>query len=76
MESFGEAGAGVFPAPEAVESEVRAAYRVERVGTLDGVRERYWALTVERKLKHPAVVAITETARAELFGKAPSRTAG
>jgi LysR family transcriptional activator of nhaA len=76
MESFGEAGAGVFPAPEAVESEVRAAYRVERVGTLDGVRERYWALTVERKLKHPAVVAITETARAELFGRAPSRPSG
>ncbi len=76
MESFGEAGAGVFPAPEAVESEVRAAYRVERVGTIDGVRERYWALTVERKLKHPAVVAITETARAELFGRTPSRPSG
>ena len=73
MESFGEAGAGVFPAPEAVESEVRAAYGVERVGTLDGVRERYWALTVDRKLKHPAVVAITETARSELFAKAPPR---
>jgi len=73
MESFGEAGAGVFPAPEAVESEVRAAFGVERVGMLDGVRERYWALTVERKLKHPAVVAITETARAELFGRPAAR---
>src|SRR6185295_15695901 len=61
-----EVGAGVFPAPEAVESEVRAAFGVERVGMLEGVRERYWALTVERKLKHPAVVAITETARTEL----------
>ena len=73
MESFGEAGAGVFPAPEAVESEVRAAFGVERVGMLDGVRERYWALTVERKLKHPAVVAITETARTELFGRPTGR---
>jgi LysR family transcriptional activator of nhaA len=76
MESFGEAGVGAFPAPEAVESEVRAAFGVDRVGTLDGVRERYWALTVERKLKHPAVVAITETARTELFGRAPSRNGG
>jgi LysR family transcriptional activator of nhaA len=38
------------------------------------VRERYWALTVERKLKHPAVVAITETARTELFGRRRSGT--
>src|SRR5262249_34169855 len=67
MESFGEAGAGAFPAPDAVDVEVRAAYGVERVGTLDGVRERYYALTVERKLRHPAVAAITEAARAELF---------
>ena len=74
MESFGEAGAGVFPAPEAVESEVRAAFGVERVGMLEGVRERYWALTVERKLKHPAVVAITETARTELFGRPTARS--
>jgi LysR family transcriptional regulator, transcriptional activator of nhaA len=73
MESFGEAGVGVFPAPEAVESEVRSAFGVERVGSLEGVRERYWALTVERKLKHPAVVAITETARSELFGSAADR---
>jgi LysR family transcriptional regulator, transcriptional activator of nhaA len=67
MESFGEAGAGAFPAPDAVDAEVRAAFGVERVGTLEGVRERYYALTVERKLRHPAVAAITETARAELF---------
>jgi LysR family transcriptional activator of nhaA len=73
MESFGEAGVGVFPAPEAVESEVRSAFGVERVGTVEGVRERYWALTVERKLKHPAVVAITETARTELFGRPAPR---
>jgi len=73
MESFGEAGVGVFPAPEAVESEVRAAYGVERVGVLEGVRERYWALTVERKLRHPAVVVITETARSELFGRPSTR---
>jgi LysR family transcriptional activator of nhaA len=37
------------------------------VGVLEGVRERYSALTVERKLRHPAVAAITEAARAELF---------
>jgi LysR family transcriptional activator of nhaA len=71
METFGEAGVGAFPAPDAVEAEVRRAFGVERVGTLEGVRERYYALTVERKLRHPAVLAITEAARSELFAQPP-----
>ncbi len=76
MEAFGEAGAGVFPAPEAVEAEVRNAHGVERVGKLEGLRERYYAITVERKLRHPAVVALTESARSELFGRPGSPRSG
>jgi LysR family transcriptional regulator, transcriptional activator of nhaA len=72
MEAFGEAGAGVFPAPEAVEAEVRNAYGVERVGKLEGLRERYYAITVERKLRHPAVLVLTESARSELFARTES----
>jgi LysR family transcriptional activator of nhaA len=37
------------------------------VGRIPGIRERFYAISVERRLKHPAVVAITEAARTELF---------
>jgi LysR family transcriptional activator of nhaA len=66
---FGETGAGVFPAPLAIEKEIRRQFRVHPLGELKGVQERYYAISVERKLKNPAVVAISELARTELFGK-------
>jgi LysR family transcriptional activator of nhaA len=67
MKTFGQAGAGIFPAPAAIEREVREHYRVSVVGRPDSVIERYYAISVERKLKHPAVVTITEAAREKLF---------
>lgn len=67
MNTFGQAGAGIFAAPSAVEQEVRAQYRVSAIGSLDSVVERFYVLSVERKLKHPAVVAISEAARGQLF---------
>jgi len=63
LEAFGQAGVGLFAMPSAIEPEVLRQYRVRLVGHLDAVRERYYAITVERKLKHPAVVAIAERAR-------------
>jgi LysR family transcriptional activator of nhaA len=65
---FGQAGAGVFAAPSIIESSVRRQYGVAVVGRLDRVRERFYAVSAERRLKHPAVIAITESARRELFG--------
>jgi LysR family transcriptional activator of nhaA len=47
---------------------VRKQYGVAVVGRLDRVRERFYAVSAERRLKHPAVIAITESARQELFG--------
>lgn len=67
LKVFGEAGRGLFVAPSATEAEVRRQYRVHRLGTIDAVKERFYAISVERKLKHPAVVAISEAARAKLF---------
>jgi LysR family transcriptional regulator, transcriptional activator of nhaA len=67
MNVFGATGAGVFAAPAAIEKEIRRQFNVQRVGTMEGVRERYYAISVERKLKNPAVVAISESARTELF---------
>ncbi|HET9450454.1 MAG TPA: transcriptional activator NhaR [Aggregicoccus sp.] len=71
LKVFGQAGAGVFAAPSAIEAEVEAQYGVQVVGRIESIRERFYALTAERRLKHPAVVAITHAARTELF--APRR---
>ncbi len=67
LNSFGSGGVGAFCVATAIEKEVREQYGVESVGVLDGVRERFYAVTVERRLRHPAIVKITETARQELF---------
>jgi len=68
MKTFGQAGAGLFFAPSAIEKQVRDLYKVSHVGPVKGIVERFYAISVERKLKHPAVVAICEAARDRLFG--------
>ena len=64
---FGAANVGLFTAPSAIEKEVCRQYRVRLLGELPVVQERYYAISPERKLKHPAVAAISEAARQELF---------
>jgi LysR family transcriptional activator of nhaA len=66
---FGAAGHGIFPVPTVLEKHVMRLHGVKLVGRTDAARGRYYAISVERRLKHPAVVAICETARRELFGK-------
>jgi LysR family transcriptional activator of nhaA len=68
LKTFGQTGAGLFAAPSVIEAEVRRQYGVQIVGRVETVRERFYAISVERKLKHPAVVAIAEAARQKLFG--------
>lgn len=70
MKTFGQAGAGIFPAPSVIEPEVRQHYRVSVVGRPNSLVERFYAISVERKLKHPAVVTISEAARGRLFASA------
>lgn len=65
--AFGQAGAGVFVAPTAIEQEVRRQYNVKVIGRTDQVRERFYAISAERRIKHPAVVAISHAARESLF---------
>jgi len=67
MKAFGLAGAGMFVGPSVIEPEVKQQYNSVVIGELKNVRERFFAISVERKLKHPAVVAISEAARKELF---------
>ncbi len=68
MKAFGQAGHAAFPAPAVIEQEVVRQYRVHPVGRVRAVRERYFAISAERRLKHPAVLAITARAKTEVFG--------
>lgn len=66
MKVFGQAGTGIFTVPSAIADEVAKQFKVELVGSTDEVREEFYAISVERKISHPAVAAITEAARAWL----------
>lgn len=67
MKAFGEAGVGVFVGPSAIEKEICTMYRTSVIGRTAAITERFYAISPERRLKHPAVVLITKTARADLF---------
>ena len=60
---FGADGVGIFTAPTVVENEVCRQYGVSVLGYAHDVKERFYAVSVERRLKHPAVVAISNAAR-------------
>jgi len=64
---LGADGLGLFPAPSVLAGGIRKQYGMREVGTIGDVRERFYALTIERRLRHPAVAAICEEARSELF---------
>ena len=67
LKVFGQTGAGLFAAPSVIEKQVRQQYGVRVVGRIESLRARFYAISVERKVKHPAVVAIADAAREKLF---------
>jgi LysR family transcriptional activator of nhaA len=74
LTAFGQSGAGIFAAPLAIEGEVRSRYRVVRVGEVGPRLTEYYAVSAERKIKHPAATVIAEVARHKLFGSnSPAR---
>ena len=68
LKAFASEGMGAVCTPTVIAAQVAARERLVEVGVLPGLRERYYALSAERKLVHPAVVAIRASARSELFG--------
>ncbi len=68
LKVFGQAGDGVFAAPSVIEEEVRRQHNVMVVGRADAVREQFYAISVERIIKHPAVAAIQKAACCSIFG--------
>lgn len=67
MKAFGREGAGVFIAPAAIEADVAWQYQATAIGRVDAVRERFYAISVERRVTHPVVSALMEAARETLF---------
>jgi len=63
MKVFGENGAGAFAAASAIEPEIRRQYRVVPIGRIESVRQQFYAISAERRLKHPAVSVIVERGR-------------
>ena len=73
MKAFGEAGTAAFPAPTVIARQVARHYGVVAIGATDAVRERYYAISAERRVTHPGVVALSMAARAELVPPAPGK---
>ncbi len=67
LKVFGQHGAGIFAGPTIVADAVVKQYGVRRLGVAANVVERFYAITVERRITHPAIAAITAAAREELF---------
>ena len=73
MKTFGADGVGVFCTPAVVEAEVRAQYGVEAIGATDDILERFYAISMERRVKNVAVSAVCEGAKDKLFGPSKRR---
>jgi LysR family transcriptional activator of nhaA len=67
MKAFGEQGTGVFTSPQTMEKDVLDKYGVKVIGRTDEIKENYYVISPERRIKNPAVTAITEAARSKLF---------
>ena len=72
LNAFGQAGAGLFVAPSATADYVRGQFSVEAVGVIGSISEQIYAITTERHLTHPAIVAISQAARNEVFDNSKS----
>jgi LysR family transcriptional activator of nhaA len=63
----GQHGRGFFAGYSVIEEEIARDYQVEPIGKLPKYRAQFYAISVERQLKHPAIVAVMAAARARLF---------
>lgn len=67
MKAFGQRDAGVFIGPTILEAEIRRQYGARVIGRSEEIVEEFFAISVERRVTHPCVIAITESARDKLF---------
>ncbi len=67
MKVFGQHGEGIFPVPSVIANDVAASYAVVPVGRAEQIRERFYAISVERRIKHPAAMLVYSRARSQMF---------
>ncbi len=68
LNSFGQTGTGLFVAPTATADYLCKQYRVRAIGSTNEVKEQLYAITTERRLQHPAVLAVSKAAQEKVFG--------
>ncbi len=68
LKYFGRTGAGLFVAPTAIAKDICTQYGVQKVGEIAEITEDLYAITTERRLTHPAIVAIVDATRRDIFG--------
>lgn len=68
LNSFGQTGTGLFVAPTATADYLCEQYRVRTAGSINEVKEQLYAITTKRHLQHPAVLAVIQAAREDVFG--------
>ena len=66
LRALGAAGRGLFPVRAALKSEVEDGLAAQRIGRLSGLIERYFVLSLERRVQHPGVAALIDGARQRL----------
>jgi LysR family transcriptional activator of nhaA len=76
MKAFGQGGAGAFVAPAAIADYVCRQYHVAQIGRIESVTEELYAITTERRIRHPATVAVSEAATKRVFGSPVSALRG
>jgi len=64
---FGQHGLGIFVGPSVIAKEICAQYDVREIGRIKEIREQFYAISMERKVRHPGVLALAEAARELLF---------
>ena len=67
LKALGHQGHGVFMAPIVLHDEVCRQYEAVRLGVATDLIEEFYVISVERRITHPGVAAITQAARAGLF---------
>ncbi len=67
LKVFGQGGAGVFAAPTPIAHEVQRQHAVDCIGATDEIKERFYAITVEKRITNPAVAVISSSARKNIF---------
>lgn len=63
MKTFGDAGIGAFPSPSVIASDIQRCFHSRPIGVITGVIETFYAISPQRRLRHPSILRIADNAR-------------